>query len=224
MIQFNLLPDVKLNYIKAKKTKRMAILISVGCGGTALAIVLLLFLAVNVFQKQHLRDLNSDIAKYSQQLRGTKDLDKILTIQNQLKSLPALHDGKVVSSRLFVFLSQLTPSKATISKSNIDFTTNKLTINGSADDISTINKFADTLKFTTYTAGDKKGNAFSNVVLTNFNRDNNGTSYQLDMSFDPAIFDNAQDAKLTVPSIISTRSETEKPTDLFQTSNTGQGQ
>ena len=86
MIQFNLLPDVKLEYIKAKKSKRLVALISTLTCAVAIALVVLLFTVVNVFQKQHLSDLNADIKKYSTSLKNTKDLDKILTIQNQLKS------------------------------------------------------------------------------------------------------------------------------------------
>jgi len=217
MIQFNLLPDVKLEYIKAKRTKRTAILSSVALCGISFTVLVLLFLSVNILQKKHLSDLNKDINTYSSQLSNTQDLNKILTIQNQLASLPALHDQKAVASRLFGFLTQITPAQATISKFDIDFTANTMTISGSADSLSTVNKYADTLKFTNYkTADGKQNSAFSNVVLTTFSHDNNTSTYELNLKFDPVIFDNAQDVTLTTPKIISTRSETEKPTDLFQ--------
>jgi Tfp pilus assembly protein PilN len=221
MIQFNLLPDVKLNYIKAKKTKKTAVFVSTAAGGTVVLIVVLLFLAVNVFQKQHLNDLNSDIKKYSNQLNNTTDLNKILTIQNQLKSLPQLHDKKAVATRLFTYLSQVTPAQASIAQTSIDFKANTLSISGSADSLNTINQFADTLKFTKYKAGDQTGSAFSNVVLTSFSHGDKDSSYQLNVAFDAVIFDSANDVTLSVPHIISTRSETEKPTDLFQKTNTG---
>jgi len=222
MIQFNLLPDVKLEYIKAKQTKRTAVLASIAVCGVTISVLALLFVSVNVLQKKHLSDLNKDIKTYSTQLNNTKDLNKILTIQNQLNSLPGLHDDKVVGSRLFTYITQVTPANATISKFDIDFTANTMTITGTADNLGTINKFADTLKFTKYkTADGKEGNAFSNVVLTTFSRDSSTASYQLNLQFDPVIFNGAQDVTLTTPKIISTRSETEKPSDLFQ-SGTGQ--
>ena len=61
MIQFNLLPDIKLEYIKAKRMKRSVILISSVVGGSAFAIFILLFLVVNVAQKQHLSNLQADL-------------------------------------------------------------------------------------------------------------------------------------------------------------------
>lgn len=223
MIQVNLLPDVKLEYIKAKQTKRTVVLSSLLISGTAVGILILLFLLVNVVQKKHLSDLNKDIATYTDQLKNTPDIDKILTIQNQLKSLPGLHDKKVVATRLFKYLEQVTPNKASIAKLDADFSSNKMTFTGSADSITTVNKFADTLKFTTYKKADgSTGKAFTSVVLTSFNHDSaSETSYQLDVEFDPVIFDSASEVTLVVPKIISTRSETEKPTDLFQQSGQG---
>jgi len=218
MIQFNLLPDVKLEYIKSQQMKRTVMMLATVITGVSVGIFVLLFLVVNVAQKQHIKDQNSDIKKYSDQLKATPDLNKILTIQNQLTSLPNLHDKKVVASRLLTYLGQVTPAKATISKYDIDFTANTMTFIGKADSLGTVNKFADTLKFTTYqtSVGGESKNAFSDIVLTNFNRSDKDASYQIDLKFDPAIFDSASEVTLTVPKIISTRSETEKPEALFQ--------
>ena len=65
MIQFNLLPDVKLEYIKAKRTKRSVMLVSIIATGVALGISIMLFLTVSVLQKQHINNLNNDIQKYT---------------------------------------------------------------------------------------------------------------------------------------------------------------
>lgn len=221
MIQFNLLPNVKLSYIKTEQIRRKVILIATISAVTMAAITLLLFIVVYVFQKRSLNSLSNDIRKYSAQLQTTPDLNKILTIQNQLNSLPALHGKKAVASRLFDYIRQVTPTQASIAKLNIDFTTNTIAIVGVADNLSVVNKFADTLKFTKYTTSDntQEASAFSEVVLTNFNRSNQTTQYQLDAKFDPLIFDSASPVKLAVPDIISTRSETEKPGDLFQQLN-----
>ncbi len=222
MIQFNLLPDVKLEYIKTRKTKRTVVTAALVIGGSALGILILLFFFVNVLQKQHLSHLNSDIKRDIAKLQDTPDLDKVLTIQNQLNSLPALHDQKAVSSRFFGYLSQLTPTDATVSAAKISFDDSTITVNGDAKDITTVNKFVDTIKFTDYTVAgsDEKKKAFSNVVLTSFGKGEKSTSYSIQFSFDPAIFDGKGEVKLVVPSTVTTRSTTEKPTDLFQPSQT----
>ncbi|HLB66376.1 MAG TPA: hypothetical protein VJJ78_02155 [Candidatus Saccharimonadales bacterium] len=217
MIQFNLLPNVKLSYIKARQTKRFVTMISAISAVVMLVILVLLLLLVYGIQKRHINNLNEDIAKYSSELQGTTDLNKILTIQNQLNSLTGLHDKKAVAARLFGYVSQITPTQTTIAKLNVDFSTNIISIVGVADNLSVVNKFTDTLKFTNFTSeNNQTGSAFSDVVLTNFSRSDQKAQYQLDAKFNPIIFDSASSVSLTVPKIISTRSETEKPGALFE--------
>ncbi len=193
---------------------------SVVAGIIALTVFVLLISVVYGVQKKNLSDLNADIKSSSNQLRDTKDLTKILTVQNQLTALPGLHQKKIVSSRLYDYLSQVTPTGATIAKLDADFTLNTLDISGSAADLATVNKYADTLKFTKYTTKTQSSqtSAFSDVVLSNFAVDNKGVTYSITLKFDPIIFNETQTVTLTVPQIISTRSEVDKPTALFQTS------
>jgi len=217
MIQFNLLPDVKIEFIKAKRLKNTIVLVSIISASAALFILIVLVGFVNGAQKKHMNDLTKDIKKYDNQLQGTKDLDKILTIQNQLNSLVALHDAKPAATRLFDDITAITPAAVSISKFDIDFTLSTITIEGNADTLVTVNKFIDTLKFTTYKATDGRtdNKAFSDTVMTTFNRDEKNATYTINAKFNPDIFNSKLAITLTVPKIISTRSETEKPTALF---------
>lgn len=222
MIQFNLLPDVKLEYIKARRTQRLVMFVSVVLGGIALFVFVVLFLVVNVWQRQHLAALDSDIKKDTQTLESIPNLDRILTVQNQLNSLTGLHEQDPAAQRLFGYVGQVTPAQASVSSLSADFTENKLTLSGTANAVSTVNQFVDTLKFTTYTTDQNSTpqKAFSEVVLSNFTIGEKGVTYEIALKFDPEIFDNTVQVTLVVPKIISTRSETQKPTDLFQ--GTGQ--
>lgn len=229
MIQLNLLPDVKRQFISTRRTKRRVILGAVMVAAGSLGVLVMLFVAVNVVQKQHLNNLNKDIKTDLATLESVPDLDKVLTIQNQLASLPGLHDQKPVASRFLGFLSQVTPSSATISSAQIDFEQNIIVITGGADTHSTVNKFVDTLKFTDYTLADSSEakKAFSEVVLGQFGKTEGGVSYSINLKFDAQIFNNASEVKLVVPTIVTTRSTTEKPTELFQqvpTNSSGAGQ
>jgi hypothetical protein len=221
MIQFNLLTDVKLEYIKSKQLQRTVMLIATIITASAVGLLILLILIVYGLQKKHISDQTVDIKKYSQELQNTQDLNKKLTVQNQLDSLPGLHNDKVVATRLFSYLGQLTPAQASITKFDIDYAANTMIFTGTADSLSTVNKFADTLKFTTYKteANTTDKPAFSKVVLNTFARTDKDASYQIDATFDTAIFNSTNDVTLTVPKIISTRSETEKPEALFQGTN-----
>lgn len=215
MIQFNLLPSVKLEYVKARRIKRLTMLISSIVTIAGLVVIISLFLWVQVQQKNHSKDLSADIKTESSKLEGIEDLNKILTIQNQLGSLSALHDQKPVTTRLLGFIKQVTPANVSIATLNVDFSLQTMEIIGSADAISTINTFADTLKFTGYIAGDSKGPAFTDVVLTSFGKDDKGSSYTLTLKYDPNIFASASEVTLDIPADKkTTRSQTEKP--LFE--------
>ena len=217
MIQFNLLPDVKLEYIKTQRTKHFVVSTSVIAAIASIAVFAVLVLTVDVWQKKTIGDYSNDIKKTSDQLRSTPDLNKILTVQSQLGSLESLHDTKPAAARLFGYLSQVTPTKATISDITADFTANTLSITGDAPSLDVVNTFTDGLKFTKYQVGSTgdKTTAFSQVVLSSFGRSNEGATYTITLSFDSKIFSNSSDVKLLVPSITTTRSIIEQPSALF---------
>lgn len=221
MTQLNLLPEVKIEYLKTTRNKRLVFSVSMIVIAASVAITLLLVSIVYVFQKKNLSDLNNDISTYNEQLQNTPSLSKILTIQNQLTTLTGLHEDKAVAARLFNYLPQITPAAANITQLDVDFTANTMTITGTAPTLDVANTYTDTLKFTTYhltnsTDPAEAQKAFSNVVLSQFVRNNSGATYTITFSFDPIIFNSANAIGLTVPKIISTRSSTEQPTDLFQ--------
>jgi hypothetical protein len=217
MIQFNLLPAVKLEYIKTQRIKRFVVSTSVIAAAASIAVFVVLVLTVDVWQKKTVSDYSSDIKALSQQLRETPDLNKVLTVQSQLGALGNLHQTKPAASRLFGYLSQVTPTQATISNITTDFTANTLSITGDAPSLDIVNTFVDGLKFTKYRVGSDgaETNAFSDVVLSSFGRTNEGASYTLTLSFDPLIFNNTNDVKLLVPNKVTTRSVIEQPAELF---------
>jgi hypothetical protein len=220
MIQFNLLPDVKIEYIKAQKMRQTVLSVAI-IGTIASMAIFTVSLAANQFEHKHMKDLSRDITSETTQLKKVPQINNILTVQNQLGSLPALHDGKPAVSRLFDYLNQLTPEVISLSNYTSDFTAYTVTIIGTSDTLSSVNKYVDTLKFTTYTTdkNSTKTPAFSNVVLTSFGL-STGTdpkvktttsSFTISLAYDPNIFDNKLKVTLNVPSLITTRSEVDKP-------------
>lgn len=224
MIQFNLLPDVKIEYLKARQIKRSVIMGAAIVSSIGLTVTVILFIAVNVIQKRHLNNLKVDIDTASKQLREEPELSKILTVQQQLKSLNGLHQNKPAAERLGTYLSQVTPNDVTISSFEADFDARTMTFSGSAPALKAVNQFVDTLKFTTYQAGEASGNAFSSVVLSSFSRreqsnDTDAATYQITLSFDQVIMNGSEKVTLNVPTTTTTRSTTERPSDLFQQSS-----
>lgn len=240
MIQLNLLPDVKLEYIKARRSQRLVMLVASVVTVVSILIMVALLANVKGLQAKHLSDLDRDIRATTAKLQGNKDLNQVLTIQNQLNSLPSLDNQKPVASRLLGsgttpgFLTQVTPSDVSIGTAALDFTANTINIQGTAKSLYSVNQYADTLKFTKYILNGDKSNeklAFSNVVLSNFSYSQDGTvSYTLTCGFDPSLFDIQSKIDLDVPqNLITTRSQLDKPNILFNgknedTQKTGTGQ
>ncbi|MEK7594136.1 MAG: PilN domain-containing protein [Patescibacteria group bacterium] len=228
MIQLNLLPDVKLEFIKAQRAQRLAFSIAFLAGGVSIALLVVL-LSLTGLQNKHLNDLSKDIASSTAKLQKQPQIGKILTVQNQLESLTGLHDQKPAAPKVLEYINQVTPAQVDITSLTVDFTEQTATITGTADALSSVNKYVDTLKFTTYTTQDDNTAkpAFSNVVLSSFGLgDSSGgkanphpANYTITLSYDPAIFDNTQRVTLSVPNLISTRSESQ-PADLFKANTT----
>lgn len=222
MIQFNLLPDLKLEYMKTQKSKRNIYTIAVIVLIASAVILVLLWGALGV-QKGRIAIANNSIEENTQKLKSINDLEKVLTVQNQLDTLKELHAKKVAASRLFTYLPQVTPTNASIGQLSLDFGANTLQISGTADSLSTVNKFADTLKLSTFTTqgSSEQHKAFKSVVLKTIGSQSTGSSYVLAIEFDPALFDGQQVIKLQVPQLISTRSFTELPGQSIFNGNVG---
>ncbi|HXE10141.1 MAG TPA: PilN domain-containing protein [Verrucomicrobiae bacterium] len=222
MIQLNLLPDVKLEYIKAQRARRLVMSISVLVTGVAV-LILILLLGVNGLQKKHLKDLSRDIANENSELQRKPNIGRVLTVQNQLGSLTQLHDSNPAVSRLFDYLNQVTPASVAITSLQMDFTQNTATISGTSASLANVNQYIDTLKKSTFTtdSDDSAQPAFSNIVLSAFGLNtgakdpSQAANYTVTLAYDKNIFDTTQKVKLTVPSS-GTRTQVAQPTDLFQ--------
>ena len=222
MIEFNLLPDIKLEYLKTEKTKRKVFLISLVVAGFSTVVIILLFAALQL-QSHQISSNKKQIQDLTKQLTGTTDINKVLTIQNQLKTVVGLANQTPQTTRIYGYLPQLVPQNVTISSLSLDFTTNALKVSGDAPDLETINTFADTLKFAQYSkdgATDNLPKAFSGVVLQSFSRGKDKASYSFGMNFDPVLFDKTHKVVLVVPkNYVSTRSFTDLPSNnLFKSS------
>lgn len=218
MIQFNLLPDVKQQYIKTQRTKRVVIGVSFIASAAVLFIFLVLIATVYGVQKKTIHDLNANIQTNNNTLQHTPNVADILTVQSQLNSLPALNAQKPTASRLFGFLSQLTPQQATISDLKIDYTQNAVTISGNAPSLDVVNTFVDGLKFTTYSLQGQPGTkaAFSTIVLAGFSRNSQSATYSITFNFDPIIFNNADTVILSVGG--QTQASSQQPSIIFKKS------
>lgn len=216
MVQFNLLPEVKIEFIKAQRSKHGLTVIAFVVAAICLGVLIVAFFIANIVQKQYVKSLSGTITTLSQEVKGVEDINKILTVQNQLGKLTELHEHKPVTSRVFRYLTQVTPSDASLNKLVLDYSLKSLVVGGKATSLDTVRVFADTLKATKYqTPEGTEKNAFSEVVLTSFNTGDKGTDFTITMKFDPIIFEGKQDGLvLVVPASAGANKE-----DVFKEAN-----
>lgn len=232
-VQFNLLPQVKLDYLKVQRSRNKIIGIAIMVSIISFGIFLLTFFSVSVIQRTQQKNLDGDIKTASGKLQSIQGLDQVLTVQNQLSSLVNLHQSKHITSRIFTYLPQLTPTNVQVGSLKLDLAANTMQLDGTANSQLAVNTFIDTLKFTTYTTptDSTAKPAFPSVVLSSFSVAAGNSTYSLNVTFDPILFANtvADSAgkkaapTLNVPKQTTTRSTLEDPTTLFtgQTKQSG---
>ncbi len=223
MIQLNLLPDVKLEYIKAQRMRSLVTGISFVVTAAAI-LILVLTLLFGFAQKQRISSLKTTIAEEANQLKNKPGINDILTVQNQLSSLNTLYSQRPAVDRLFTtYLNEITPETASLNQMQVDFATDSVTLNGSADSIVTINKYVDTLKLTNYSLNNSSNTtpAFKNIVLASFGvnssaqNPNQAASFNITLNYDPNIFNVAENVKLVVPNLVVTHYQQSDSASLF---------
>lgn len=154
MIEINLVPDVKQELINAQRIRTSVISLSILVGIAAIAIVIVL--AVWVFGIQAARGALSDdaIKKESQKLSQVADITNILTIQNQLSKLPAMHDSKGIDSRIFDVITTINPpapNNVSINNLSLDSLSKTITIEAqAANGYPALEVFKKTITATTF--------------------------------------------------------------------------
>lgn len=109
MIEINLVPDVKQEFIRAQRVRAQVISASISIGVIAIGVVVVL--SIYVFGVQFGRSVYADgqIQSKYKTLSQTTDLSKLLTVQNQLTKINELYSAAPVTSRLFDTLASIIP-------------------------------------------------------------------------------------------------------------------
>lgn len=232
MVQFNLLPDVKLQYIRVQRTKNLVYTVATLVSVISLALFLIALVSVDILQKSELNSAGTSVDKASSQLKSISQVNNIITIQNQLKSLTSLHQNKNITSRIFTYLPQVTPANVSINKLDLDLTKGTMDISGTANSQADVNTFVDTLKYATYKVAstDTPKAAFPSVVESGFSITPNNISYSISVQYDPKLFANnlldsqgkAQTPTLTVQKS-SAAAQLNPSSTLFNSTQTGAG-
>ena len=134
MIEINLLPNVKRELLKTRAMRNRVISISFLVGGASIAAVVVLALilgsqiAAEAVQNGVIKDRND-------KLMAVEDLNKVVTIQNQLTKINEQHSGKKINSRIFdvvTAVNPVAPNNVSFSDIKVNPDSKTITLEGSA--------------------------------------------------------------------------------------------
>ena len=108
MIEINLVPDVKLEYIRTRVMRNFVVSASI-IAGIAFVGVALILGVVYAGQLVLGANKNDTIKEESAKLLAIADIDKTVTVQRQLSKIEQQHDEKLITSRLFDSIMAINP-------------------------------------------------------------------------------------------------------------------
>ncbi len=227
MIRLNLLPDIKREFLKARRSQArvvsLAILMSLIAVGLTVAVALFVYGA----QAIHKNILTDSIKKNQAELEKISDISKYVTVQNQLGNLSSLHDEKNDFSRLFGFLPILNPkapNNVRLSNVNIDDESTTIEFQGETTDFNGLVTFRDMLtqaelSYRQTAEGDiTKSKLFSEIAITEQTMSkatNGGTvvTFKVVTKYNPVTFKHStREATVSVPTLETTPSKQDSPT------------
>jgi hypothetical protein len=234
MIEINLIPDVKYQLLKARRTRTTVISASILVLLAALGVVVLLAIYVFVIQTVASSLTDRSIDSEYKKLSSVKDLSKTLTIQNQLSELSSLQDNKLLTSRLFDVLAVIVPptdNKNTVSISTLKLDTDEGTVTmeaEAANGYEALEVFKKTIAQTNFSYKQEGQDDFTSVKLASdlvdgersYGQNSRGDRvlrFTLTFSYAPELFKTSSKAgKIIGPDKqIATDSANGVPTSLF---------
>lgn len=204
MIEVSLIPDVKQELIRARRTRSMVVSISILAMIVSGGVVALL--SVYVFAGQGVRNLVADdsIKKNYADIEKVSDLENMLTIQNQLTKISETHADKTISSRLFDVLSVIIPAEpnsVSLTSTQMNNEDGTLTIEGqSSAGFIAYEAFKKTIAATELTYYEDGDNEAKTVALASdivdgersYGEDQDGRRvlrFSISFTYDQALFD-----------------------------------
>ena len=208
MIQINLLPDVKREYLRSQQMKHMFVVGSVLITFLALSALILLFAYVQVVQPRHRANLQKDVDSGVTELKNKTDAIKIVTVQGVLEQIPALQDKKLITSNLFGYLGEFTPRDVSYSEVKLDLAANTMTLSGQTTSLERANVLANNLKSAKFAYKQKDSAAtiqpFTSVVFASLGKaekadSGKNVSFEITLSLNPIMFaQDVTDQQITV--------------------------
>lgn len=132
MIQVNLIPDVKLELVKSQRHRTFVMFGSLIVIAASVGVLVVLSTYVFGVQKVLISNATNTIKQEDEKFRDIEDIEKTVTVSNQLRHIQASHENKAMTSRIFALLAEAsaegTENSVTIESFDIDTTQNSIII------------------------------------------------------------------------------------------------
>lgn len=148
MIQINLLPQVKKDLMHARVVKNRVIFGSIVISIISISVLVLLAIYTYGYQSIAANTLIDNNEKNANTFLKTKDLSKLLTLQNQLSAISTINQNRNINSRFNDMINKInpaTPNDVQYSSIIIDSTTQTITIEGQTSGFPSYETFKKTL-------------------------------------------------------------------------------
>lgn len=174
MIQLNLLPDIKKEYLRAQRIRNLVVSVSIIVAIASGAVVLVLsgILGGQAIQKNVLNGSIEDNYGKINNAKENDNLNNYLTIQNQLGNINELKAEQPTYSRLLDYLRQLIPDQqdftVSLSSVSVDGAGNTITISGTTPTFKSLAVYENilsTVRFS-YSVAPQDNNSADNPVET----------------------------------------------------------
>lgn len=133
--EINLVPQVKMQMIKAQKVRNLVLFICILVSSIAVGAVVVLF-GIKSGQDIALSGKDKKLEQMSTKLNEYGELNNLITIQNQLATIDEIDDQKTVVARVFGALGVMLPQGADsvkLSELNVNMANNLVRMEGQAD-------------------------------------------------------------------------------------------
>jgi len=240
MLQLNLLPDVKKEFLHAQRERNLvmsiAILSSVIAGGVV--VVLGLIMGGQMVQKNIITGNIDNDKKTLQGYQTSKQLNEYLTVQNQLSQIDSLKTSQPIFSRLFDYLQQLNPvdpnsvalNTVTVTAGTDSSGSITIELQGTTATFASLNVYKTTLTSTmiTYSKGAHSNSVtehlFSSVSVSSASLSQNASdevAFTIDVTCNPAAFSfTSTGITLKVPQETTSDAIVNAPSNVFNDQST----
>lgn len=133
--EVNLVPDVKIQMIKAQKMRNLVLFICIVVAAVSVGVVVVLF-GIKSGQDIAMANQDSRLEKMSVKMNDYAEIEDLVTIQRQLEKISELSGDKPVLSRVFGAMAVVLPQGddvVQLSELRVDLENDELRMDGQAD-------------------------------------------------------------------------------------------